>query len=213
MRLILAVIATILALSANFAGAQALYQEGVHYQVLAKPVATKNPDKIEVTEVFWYGCGHCYNFEALVHPWSKSLAEDVYFVQSPAIWNKSMELHAKAYFTAQVLDKLEDTHQPLFEAFHKERRRFSTEGSLADFFSKHGVDNETFKKTFNSFGVVSQVNIANANARGYGITGTPEVVVDGKYRVSTSMAGSQAGMLKVADYLVNMIRAEKAADS
>lgn len=211
MRFILAAFTAILALAASTAGAQALYEEGVHYQVLSKEVPTQDPTKIEVTEVFWYGCGHCYTFESLVHPWAEKQPEDVNFVQSPAIWNGAMELHAKAYYTAKALNILDKTHKPLFDAFHKERRRFASEGAIAAFYSEHGVDKDTFKKTFNSFGVASQVNLANSKARGYGISGTPEIVVDGKYRVSTKMAGSQAGMLKVADYLVNMIRAEKVA--
>ncbi len=80
---------------------------------------------------------------------------------------------------------------------------------MAGFFEKHGVSEEDFRKTYRSFGVVSQVNIANSKARGYGITGTPEVVVDGQYRISARMAGSQDKMLQVAEFLVNKIRAEK----
>jgi hypothetical protein len=67
MRIILTAFTAILALAASTAWAQALYEEGVHYQVLAKEVPTQDPTKIEVTEVFWYGCGHCYTFESLVH--------------------------------------------------------------------------------------------------------------------------------------------------
>ncbi|WP_317932785.1 thiol:disulfide interchange protein DsbA/DsbL [Halioxenophilus sp. WMMB6] len=193
------------------ANAEEAYQAGVHYQVLSQPVPTSDPNKIEVTEVFWYGCGHCFHFEPMLQQWKKTLPDDVVFVQSPAIWNAPMEVHAKAFYTAKALGKLEEMHQPLFNALNLEKKRLTDEKSLAVFFSDFGVDEATFEKTFRSFGVVSQVNIANSRARGYGVEGTPELVVNGQYRVSARLAGSQENMLKVAQFLVDKIRAEHSA--
>jgi thiol:disulfide interchange protein DsbA len=107
------------------------------------------------------------------------------------------------------LNILDDVHEPIFNALNIEGKRLANEKSLGAFFSDFGVDADTFKKTYNSFGIVSQVKQANARARAYGIQGTPEIIVDGKYRVSSSLAGSQEGMLKVTDFLVEKIRKEK----
>ncbi|UTA47764.1 thiol:disulfide interchange protein DsbA/DsbL [Simiduia sp. 21SJ11W-1] len=188
----------------------AKYQEGKHYVVLDNPVRTANPNKIEVTEVFWYGCGHCFHFEPLVKSWKEKQADDVAFVRSPAMWNKTMELHARAFYTAKALGVLETLHDPIFDAMNVRKQRLANEAEIAELFVANGVDADKFAKVFNSFGVTGKVRQADARARSYRVTGTPELVVDGKYRISASAAGSQQAMLEVADFLVEKIRAERA---
>jgi thiol:disulfide interchange protein DsbA len=181
----------------------------VHYETLANPVRTSAPDKIEVTELFWYGCGHCFRFEPLALQWKAKAPADVAFVQSPAMWNKTMELHARAFYTAKALKVFDKVHQPLFNAMNIERKRLSSPEEIYPIFAAQGVSEEDFKKHFSSFTVTSMVKQADARARGYRITGTPSVVVDGRYRVSTKGAGGHTEMLKVVDHLVAKIRSEK----
>lgn len=191
------------------AGAQAQdYVEGEHYDVIA-PEIRGSSDKIEVTEFFWYGCGHCYNFEPKLTQWKKSLEEDVAVVGSPAMWNSLMEVHARAFYAAEVLGVLDKVHMPLFQAINLDRKRLATEDELADLFAAQGVDREEFTKAYNSFGVGSQVRQANARARAARISGTPELMVAGKYRITTRKAGSQANMLKIAEYLIEKERAAR----
>lgn len=184
----------------------AQYEEGKHYVRLDTPVRTSNPNKIEVTEVFWYGCSHCFHFEPMAHAWAEKQADDVVFVQTPAMWNRVMQTHARAFYTAQALGVLDKVHQPIFNAINLERNMLTTPEALAELFAKHGVEKERFHKAFRSFSVNSQVQQADARARGYQIQGTPEMVVNGKFRVSTRTAGSQRGMLDVVDYLVEQER-------
>lgn len=211
MRVLLVVLAMMFSVAAcaEDSATKPLYEAGVHYEVLDEPVRTRNPNKIEVTEVFWYGCGHCFHFEPLIHQWAGEQKADVDFQPSPAMWNNTMEVHARAFYTASALGVLDKLHQPLFNALNLENKRLNDENSLADLFVSHGVEREKFLKTFNSFGVTSQVKQANARARSYKITGTPEMVVDGKYRISSKLAGSQENMLKVADFLIQKIRSER----
>ncbi|MYM63727.1 thiol:disulfide interchange protein DsbA/DsbL [Pseudomaricurvus sp. HS19] len=211
MRFVVALLTTMLALvaCAEDKGSKPTYEAGTHYVVLNKPVHTLDPNKIEVTEVFWYGCGHCFQFEPLISAWKAKQKSDVVFRGSPAMWRPNMEEHARAFYTAQALGVLDKMHLPLFNALNLQGMKLDDEKSLEDFFASQGVDREAFKKAFNSFGVTSQVKQAEARARSYGITGTPEVVVDGKYRVSGRMAGNHEEMLKVVDYLVAKVRAEK----
>merc|ERR1711916_254678 len=157
--------------------------------IIDEPVATEDPEKIEVTEVFWYGCGHCFHFEPLIQKWKKTLADDVNFVASPAIWNKPMEVHAKAFYTAKALDKLDEIHQPLFDALNVDGKKLVSEKALAKFFADFGIDQETFDRTYNSFSISSLAKKANDKARKYGVQGTPELIVDGKYRVTGRLAG------------------------
>ena len=183
--------------------------EGEHYDVIT-PVLRGKSDKIEVTEFFWYGCTHCYSFEPQIAQWKKSLDDDVVVVGSPAMWNALMEVHAKAFYAAQVLGVLDKVHMPLFQAINVDRKRLDSEDELAALFAASGVAREDFQKAFNSFGVGSQVRQANSRARAARITGTPAMMVAGKYRISTRKAGSQANMLKLATFLIQKERAARA---
>lgn len=189
------------------AGAQESYVEGKDYDLISPAVRTVDPDKIEVAEFFWYGCGHCYTFEPVVGQWKKTLAEDVAFRGVPAMWGGKMELHAKAFYAAQVLEVTDTVHPALFQAMNVDRLRLSSDGEIAKVFTDNGVAEADFYKAYNSFGVGSQVRQANSTARSAKITGTPSLMVNGKYMVSTRKAGSNANMLKIADYLIEKERA------
>lgn len=185
------------------------YVEGTHYELISPAVRTADSEKIEVAEFFWYGCGHCYTFEPVLTQWKKGLADDVDFRGSPAIWNAKMEIHASAFYTAEVLGVLDTMHPIIFQAMNVDGKRLSSESEIKELFTANGVAADDFDKAFNSFGVSSQVRQANSRARAAKITGTPALMVNGKYQISTRQAGSQAGMLKVADYLIAKERAAK----
>ena len=187
--------------------AQEQFEEGTHYEVIETPVRTADPGKIEVAEFFWYGCGHCYTFEPMLTQWKKTIAEDVDFRGSPAIWNQKMEIHARAFYTAQVLGVLDTMHPVIFQAMNVDRKRLSSEEEIEELFVANGVAAEDFVKAFSSFGVNSQVRQANSRVRAAKVSGTPSMMVNGKYRIDTRQAGSQANMLKIADYLVAKERA------
>ncbi len=187
----------------------ATYSAGTHYDVIEIPVKTITPGKIEVTEVFWYGCGHCFSFEPTLNKWVESLADDVELVKSPAIWAAQMEAHARIFYTAKALGILNQTHQKVFEAMHHERKAMLTEDEIGKFFSEFGISEKQFKDVYTSFSVSSQVQQAGARARSFKITGTPELIVDGRFRISAQKAGGQKQMLDVADYLIQQIRNKK----
>jgi thiol:disulfide interchange protein DsbA len=198
----LALFVALLPITACVQSAESKYVAGTHYSVLSQPIRTRNKDKIEVIEMFWYGCGHCYNFEPLLKRWKSTTSSDVDFWQSPAMWNKAMQIHAQAYFAALALGELDKVHNPMFSALNVDRKRLLDQDAIGDLFAANGVPRDKFNQAFNSFGVKSQVRQADARARAYKISGTPEIVVNGKYRVSASMAGGQAKMLEVVDFLI-----------
>ncbi len=187
-----------------------VYKEGEHYDLITPAIRTANPDKIEVVEFFWYGCGHCYNFEPMIGQWKKSLPDDVDFKGSPAVWAPQMELHSKMYYAAEVLGVSDTMHLILFQAMNVDHKRLTSEDEIAELFVANGVSKEDFSKAFNSFGVSSMVRQATARARAAKISGTPEMMVAGKYRVSTRKGFSQAEMLKVVDHLIEKERTAKA---
>lgn len=182
------------------------YQAGVHYEVLPNPARTLDPDKIEVMEVFWYGCSHCFTFEPLIHKWKESKPADVVFARTPAIWRAMMKTHARVYYAAEVLNAPDALHTDIFALLEKNPRQ-EDHSVFAQIFAKHGIDQETYLKTVKSFAVTGKISQAETRARkNYRVQGTPEMVVNGKYRTSGKMAGSQAGMLQVVNYLVELER-------
>jgi thiol:disulfide interchange protein DsbA len=191
-------------------GGSATYVEGTHYDRMAAPQRTSQ-SKIEVVEFFWYGCGHCYTFEPMLTAWKNTLADDVTLQPSPAIWRPPMDLHARAFYAAQALGVLDTLHMALFTAMNQEQKRLGSEQEIAQLFVANGVSATDFNKAWNSFGVGNQVTQAESRARGAKITGTPEMTVAGKYRIGARKAGSQANMLKVADFLIEKERKERAA--
>jgi thiol:disulfide interchange protein DsbA len=190
-------------------GQTSTYQANVHYEILPEAVRTTNPDKIEVNEVFSYTCNHCFDFESVLHPWVAQLGDDVDFQRTPAIWHPSVEVYAKAYYSAVYLDVLDKIHMPLFDAIHVRKKPIKSAQDIADFFSSQGVDKESFSKVYHSFGIASMINQAKARIRSYRTQGTPEIIINGKYRVSTRKAGGFQGMLNVASFLIDKERRAK----
>jgi thiol:disulfide interchange protein DsbA len=174
--------------------AQELYKEGVHYELLPEPVATSTDDKIEVVELFWYGCPHCFKLEPQVESWLKNKPENVEFVRIPAVLGRHWEIGARAYYTAEELGILEQTHQAMFDAIHVQNRPMADEQQLAEFFAEHGVDQAAFEKAFKSFNVQAKFSRAQELVRRYRIRGVPSLIVNGKYKASS---------FDVVDYLIS----------
>jgi thiol:disulfide interchange protein DsbA len=183
------------------------YAAGTHYDVITPALRATHPGKITVAEFFWYGCGHCYSFEPLVNQWKKTVADDVQFNGVPAVWRKVMELHARAFYVAEALGVSDTLNPAIFQAINVDRKPLSTQDELAALFAANGVAADDFNKAFTSFGISSQVRQAVATAKAAKITGTPSLVVAGKYHVSAAKAGGQPGMLQVVDFLIEKERA------
>ena len=183
------------------------YQAGVQYEVLPEPVSTSDPSKVEIVEVFWYGCSHCYSFEPTIKSWLKT-QKDVNFVGVPAVWQPVMRLHAKAYYTAKALKVLDTMNSVIFEAMNLKKQRLQSEDEIAALFVANGVSLERFTKVFNSGSIEMSVDLAEKKQARYRTKGTPELVVNGKYRISSREAGGHDGMLKVASFLIEKERAQ-----
>lgn len=178
------------------------WEEGVHYHVIDQP-DNSSGDKIVVEEVFSYACPHCNSFQPFVNPWHKNLSDTVEFKRLPAIFSRSWEPYARAYLTFDAMGITDKTHQPLFDALHKERKPLRTIEDIAGYISSLGVDKEKFLSTSKSFAVEARMRQVQTQTRRYGITGTPSLVVDGKYRIAAGGAlATYADLLKVADFLI-----------
>lgn len=196
---------TALALGVGLSSAAfANFVEGKDYRVLNNPENIAN-DVVVVREFFWYGCGHCYNLEPHMERWAKTRAADVAFFRTPAAMNPTWEVNARGFYAVQQMEMADQTHHALFDAIHKDGKRLFSQSALADWYATQGVDKDKFNQLYNSFAVSAKVERSNAGAMRYQITGTPAVVVQGKYVVS----GDNAKVPQVVDFLVNKVRAEQ----
>ena len=183
------------------------YVVGTHYTELPNPVNTKDSSKVEVLEAFWYGCSHCFRFEPLLAAWEENAPEDVDVVRFPALWNDLMKIHAQVYYTAEALDKLNVLHTPVFDAINLQGNRLQNERQIGSLFAEHGVATEDFEKAFNSFSVRTKVNQAEKRMQDYQIRSTPNIIVNGKYLITTGQnVPTQEEMLEVVEFLVEKER-------
>jgi thiol:disulfide interchange protein DsbA len=197
----------LVAINTSVLAQPARYIEGTHYVELDSPVRTIDPNKIEVVEIFWYGCTHCYSFEPLIENWEANIPDDVVFVRSPGMWNAMMQTHAQIYFTAVELGMFEETHSDIFDEILLRQNYLQSERAARDYFVSKGATADEFDAAWNSFTVTSAVNRANTKMRDYGVRSTPNLIVNGKYRIVTNQAvPTQTDMLEVVDYLVEMER-------
>ena len=185
------------------------FKEGTNFIRLVPTQPTVGgADKIEVAEIFWYGCSHCYDFEAYINKWAETKPPNVRFVRIPAIWNPLVKLHAQLYYTEEVLvrnGKITDPAQfraAVFAEYHRRGNRMASEEAIQGVFERHGISAEDFSNTWNSFEVAQKLRVAQDLARRYGVTSVPTIVVNGKYRTGASEAGGFAPLLEVINELV-----------
>ena len=182
--------------------AQATFVEGTHFEAIDPVVKTSQPDKIVVTEVFWYGCPHCFRFEPYVERWSASLPDGVVFEQVPSVLNPRWTEHARAYYALKMMGAQEKVHREFFDAIHLKRQRLTSLDTIAEFVAEQGLDEKQFRDNYFSFPVDTQVRKNMQIEKKYGHNGVPAVVVNGKYLVSASLAGSNERMIEIMDFLV-----------
>ena len=200
--------ALVLLFSANIMAAP---QTGTEFRPTVQTLPTDQPGKIEVLELFWYGCPHCYHMEPQLAAWVKNLPKDVYFKRVPGLPQPAWAPMAKAYYAMESLGVLEKLHSKLFEAIHKQRTlRPDDEAATIDWITKQGgLDRKKVEAAFNSFSMNTKLMKAAQIFRASGATGVPALIIDGKYLTSSTMAGGNLQALQVADYLVEKARQEK----
>jgi len=183
---------------------QEKFQEGVHYFSLNQATSPADSDSIEVTEIFSYACSHCNTFEPYVQNWVKTKPANAKLTRIPVVFgNRSYEMMARAYIAADMMGIVEETHVALMDAIWKERKQFRTLDQLADFYAGFGVEKDAFLAHYQSFAADSQLRKDQRDVLQFGITGTPSLVVNRKYRIVTSkdVPGFEV-MLDVANFLV-----------
>ena len=184
-------------------------EAGKTYVELSNPVPVAVPGKIEVVELFWYGCPHCYAFEPTINPWAEKLPKDVNFRRIPAMFGGPWDAHGQLFLTLEAMGVEHKVHNAVFEAIQKQGKRLTKPDEMADFVATQGVDKDKFLATFNSFAIQGQIKQAMELAQKYGVQGVPTLIVNGKYRFDLGSTGGPEATLNVADQLIAKERAAK----
>ena len=185
------------------------FKEGVNFTRLVPAQPTLGgADKIEVAEFFWYGCPHCYDFEPYINKWAKTKPANVRFVRIHAMWNQLLVMHARLFYTEQVLERNGIIKDPeafranVFAEYHRRNNRLASEDVIQKFFERNGVSADDFQRTWNSFEVDQKMRVAADLERRYSISSVPTIVVDGKYRTSAQEAGGVDELIELINELI-----------
>jgi protein dithiol oxidoreductase (disulfide-forming) len=184
------------------------WAEGVNYTRLvpAQPTSV-GPDQVEVIEVFWYGCPHCYALDSQIESWKKHKPSYVKFSRVPVMWSDVHRGHARLFYTMENLGKLDQLHPLAFREIHVNGNMLvgndpaSTEQMQMDFLMRNGVTQQQFKQTYRSFSVETSLQRAEELTVRYRVAGVPMFVINGKYTADVASAGSPERLMTLIDYL------------
>lgn len=186
-------------------------QLNVNFKPTKEKVSTEAKDKIEVVEMFWYGCGHCYSIEPELKKWKASLPKDVVFKKIPAVPRRDWIPMARAYYAMESLGVLDDLHSKIFEAIHKDKTLSPIDeaGAIKWVATNAKLDTEKVKAAFKSFSMEAKLKKANQMFRSSGATGVPTLIIDGSYVTSSTMAGGPKNAIEVTNGIIDSIRSQQ----
>lgn len=194
---------------------------GTHYTVLPQAQRTQvAPGKVEVMEVFSYGCPACNSFRPVMKKLKSALPANAQIVYLPAAWNESENwpLLQRAYITAQSLGVADKAHEAMYDAVWgtgelgvldasgrrpKPKSALPTMDDTARFYQRvTGVKAADFVAASKSFGVDLKVRQADSQIRAMQVSSTPTLVVAGKYRLNNQNFTSTDQLIEAVKYLV-----------
>lgn len=180
------------------------YREGLHYKHI-KPEQPYQADKgkVEVVEMFFYACPHCYELEEKVTTWVKAHKDSVQLKRMPAIVGPTWVSQAKAYYIAEELGILSETHKKFFDSIHKQGQEYYNDYTIQKFFMEQGVSQQAYYKASHSAVVAEKLSQARIMTVKYGLRGVPAFIVNGKYKTAPFYTRNYDDMFQVLDQLVD----------
>ena len=188
-------LASVLLLGSQFAFAQ--FEEGTHYIKFGQVAAQPDDGIIEVTEVFSYLCSHCNTLEPYIKNWHERQPDNIKFSRVHVDFGGASTMMARAYIASEMTGIVEQSHPAMMDAIWKQRRQFRNADQLAEFYSNFGVEKERFLANLNSFALDSQMRRSMQSVKSWGVTGTPCIIVNGKYLVPNT-----GQTMDVVDFLI-----------
>ena len=208
---ILALIAYLTLETVTDEGAQGDFIAGIHYVELDKPRRIRG-DAIEVMEFFSYGCIFCYRFDDDLEDWATDKGGQVQLIRTPLIGSDQWRLLGAHFYAIQDLNGPVELHQGTFRAIHDLGKKLNDPEDLADFVeSNSDIEKARYLIQIESAAVKSKVSLADRLSRQARITSTPQLVIQGRYRISVTQDVGSSRMLEIADHLIEKIEAERLA--
>lgn len=209
--------ASLMCVVANFSMAQSTPQAGVEYKIADQAQPVNSGNKVEVTEFFGYFCPGCNAFEPYFEDWIKRQGNRI------VVKRLHSDLHdlttqQKLFFTLEAMGKVDELQLKVFNAFHVDRNRLSTDAEVMKFVEKQGIDKKRFNELYGSpFMMNAKLNMVKQMQAAYKVNGIPTVIIDGRYIVSPLDVAAKAKApgnslqpgLAVMDYLVDKVYREK----
>jgi len=182
---------------------------GVNYRPLVPAQPTDAPPgKVEVVEVFWYGCPHCYALDPYIESWRKTKPAYIEFRRVPVTWQPVHQSHARLFYTLEALGKEDAVHNAVFAEMHDKKNYMFMQGDEKEtmaaqiaFAKAHGISEADFTNAWNSFTVQTSMQKADELVHRYHVDGVPLLVINGKYVTDVNMAGSQASVMSIVSDL------------
>ena len=183
------------------------WKAGTNYQLLATPQPTSvAAGRVEVDEVFWYGCGHCYTLDPSLETWKTAKPAYIDFVRIPVIWGPAHRQHAKLFYTLQALHRPE-LHTKVFDAIHQHGQELAARDEVdaraqqLAFLQSQGVSAKDFNAAYDSMTVAVNMQRAEQLTKSYAIANVPTLIVNGKYSTSVGEAGGTEQLLALLNDL------------
>lgn len=183
------------------------WKAGVNYKPIVPAQPTDVPaGKVEVMEVFWYGCGHCYALEPFMTNWEKTKPDYIEFVRMPVMWNPVNAAHARLFYTLVAL-KRTDLNAKVFDEIHTRGNMLAANDEARTrqlqlaFAKANGIAEADFLREYDGFFVNTQLKHAEDTTRRYRVDATPVVFVAGKYQTDVGLAGGQTELTQLIDAL------------
>jgi protein dithiol oxidoreductase (disulfide-forming) len=207
------------------------WEAGKHYDVLPQAQRTTvAPGKVEVMEVFSYGCPACDHFQPTMKKIKASLPANAQLVYLPASWNSSENwpTFQRAYITAKSLGVADKAHDEMFNAIWttgelgvlegitsgRPKRNLPTIEDIARFYQRvAGAKPADFVAASKSFSVDLKMRQADAQIIAMKVSGTPTLVVNGKYRINNENLGGPDDFVNLVKFLVAKESAAKPAQA
>jgi thiol:disulfide interchange protein DsbA len=162
-------------------------KNGVDYQTLSAPQPVQaTGKKVEVLEFFAYHCPACNALEPTLNNWVKKQGDNIVMRRIHLPFQGPADPEAHLFLTLEAMGKLEEYHPRVFQAVHVQRQRLMKDDAIIEWAGKNGLDRAKFMETWNSFGVTTKLRRLQALSSNYKVTGTPTIIIDGKYVVSPS---------------------------
>jgi thiol:disulfide interchange protein DsbA len=189
------------------------WKPGVNYDVVtpAQPT-TVPPGKVEVMEVFWLACPHCYALEPYIRAWRKTKPSYVKFVRVPIMWGPLQRAHARFYYTLESLGRA-DLVDKAFTYIHDVDNQSGTETGLVSdnkqqtfqqqeaWAEQNGIKASAFAQAYDSFFVNTQLQQAEQTMNAYQVQAVPFIAVDGKFSTNVEQAGSERKLISLINFL------------